>query len=69
VDHRVFPYLYRFTAKATGPNAIEYKIGQIFAEIKNKITSSYNLREIIDQIDAPAVPRATVWEVARVFQK
>jgi type I restriction enzyme M protein len=69
VDHRVFPYLYRFTAKATGPNTIEYKIGQIFSEIKNKIISSYNLREIIDQIDAPAVPRATVWEAARVFQK
>lgn len=52
VDHRLFPYLYRFTAKATGPNTIEYKIGQIFSEIKNKITSGYNLREIIDQIDA-----------------
>ena len=52
VNHRLFPYLYRFTAKATGPNTIEYKIGQIFSEIKNKITSGYNLREIIDQIDA-----------------
>ena len=52
VNHRLFPYLYRFTAKATGPNTIEYKIGQIFSEIKNKITRGYNLREIIDQIDA-----------------
>jgi len=30
---------------------IEYKIGQIFGEIKNKISSGYNLREIIDHID------------------
>jgi len=30
---------------------IEYKIGQIFSEIKNKIQSGYNLREIIDHID------------------
>ena len=52
VDHRLFPYLYRFTAKATGPNTIEYKIGQIFSEIKNKITSGYNLRELIEHIDA-----------------
>ena len=27
----------RYTQKATGPNTIEYKIGQIFGEIKNKI--------------------------------
>src|SRR6185436_3487652 len=30
---------------------IEYKVGEIFGEIKNKITSGYNLREIIDHID------------------
>ena len=37
--------------KATGPNTIEYKIGEIFSEIKNRIQSGYNLREIIDHID------------------
>ena len=37
--------------KATGPNTIEYKIGEIFGEIKNRIQSGYNLREIIDHID------------------
>jgi type I restriction enzyme M protein len=51
VDRKLFPYLQGFTRKATGPNTIEYKIGQIFAEIKNKISSGYNLREVIDQID------------------
>jgi len=40
-----------FTQKASGPNTIEYKIGAIFGEIKNKIQSGYNLRDIIDQID------------------
>jgi type I restriction enzyme M protein len=40
-----------FTQKASGPNTIEYKIGQIFGEIRNKISSGYNLREIIDHID------------------
>jgi type I restriction enzyme M protein len=51
VDQKLFPYLRGFTQKATGPNTIEYKIGQIFGEIKNKISSGYNLREIIDHID------------------
>ncbi|HMF51284.1 MAG TPA: N-6 DNA methylase [Candidatus Saccharimonadales bacterium] len=51
VGQKLFPYLHGFTQKATGPNTIEYKIGQIFGEIKNKIQSGYNLREIIDHID------------------
>lgn len=51
VNQKLFPYLSGFTQKATGPNTIEYKIGQIFGEIKNKITSGYNLREIIDHMD------------------
>jgi type I restriction enzyme M protein len=51
VNQKLFPYLQGFTQKATGANTIEYKIGQIFAEIKNKIQSGYNLREIIGHID------------------
>ena len=51
VNEKLFPYLHGFTQRATGPNTIEYKIGQIFGEIKNKIQSGYNLREIIDHID------------------
>ena len=51
VDRRLFPYLHGFKQKATGPNTIEYKVGQIFGEIKNKIHSGYILREIIDHID------------------
>ncbi|HEX3685237.1 MAG TPA: N-6 DNA methylase [Bryobacteraceae bacterium] len=51
VNQKLFPYLHAFRQKATGPNTIEYKIGEIFGEIKNKISSGYNLREIIDHID------------------
>jgi type I restriction enzyme M protein len=51
VINKLFPYLHGFKQKATGPNTIEYKIGEIFGEIKNKIQSGYNLREIIDHID------------------
>ncbi|MEQ1836573.1 MAG: N-6 DNA methylase, partial [Candidatus Nitrotoga sp.] len=51
VDRKLFPYLHGFKQKASGPNTLEYKIGEIFGEIKNKIHSGYNLREIIDYID------------------
>jgi type I restriction enzyme M protein len=51
VNNKLFPYLQKFKQKATSPNTIEYKIGEIFGEIKNKIQSGYNLREIIDHID------------------
>jgi type I restriction enzyme M protein len=51
VNQKLFPYLHGFKQRATGPNTIEYKIGEIFGEIKNKIQSGYNLREIIDHID------------------
>ena len=51
VSQKLFPYLYGFKQKASGPNTIGYKIGEIFGEIKNKIQSGYNLREIIDHID------------------
>lgn len=51
VNQKLVPYLHGFKQTASGPNTIEYKIGQIFGEIKNKIQSGYNLREIIDHID------------------
>jgi type I restriction enzyme M protein len=51
VNGKLFPYLQGFKQKASGPNTLEYKIGEIFGEIKNKIQSGYNLREILDHID------------------
>jgi len=51
VDHKLFPYLRGFKQRASSPHTIEYKVGEIFSEIKNKIHSGYNLREIIEHID------------------
>ena len=51
VNLRLFAYLHGFRERATGPNTIEYKIGEIFGEIKNKIQSGYNMREIIGYVD------------------
>jgi len=51
VNQKLFPYLHGFKQRASGPNTIEYKIGEIFGEIRNKIQSGYNLREIIERVD------------------
>jgi type I restriction enzyme M protein len=51
VDGKLFPYLKKFKADADRPDTIEYKIGEIFSELKNKIQSGYNLREVINLID------------------
>ncbi|MEQ2009440.1 MAG: N-6 DNA methylase [Limisphaerales bacterium] len=51
VNLKLCPYLKGFKQRATGPNTIEYKIGEIFSETKNEINSGYNLREIVEEID------------------
>lgn len=51
VDGKLFPYLAAFKQKADSAQTIEYKIGEIFSELKNKIQSGYNLREILEYAD------------------
>ncbi len=51
VNGSLFPYLKRFKQSADSADTIEYKIGEIFSELKNRIQSGYNLREIINRID------------------
>lgn len=51
VDGKLFPYLASFKQKADHAQTIEYKIGEIFSELKNKIQSGYNLRDILEYAD------------------
>ncbi|EMK6670108.1 N-6 DNA methylase [Vibrio fluvialis] len=51
VDGHLFPYLKGFKQRAESPNTIEYKIGEIFGEIKNKIQSGYSLRDALEKVD------------------
>lgn len=51
VDSELFPYLKGFKQRAESPNTIEYKIGEIFGEIKNKIQSGYSLRDALEKVD------------------
>ena len=51
VNRELFPYLAKFKSTAPGPDTLEYKIGEIFSEINNKLQSGYNLREVLELVD------------------
>jgi type I restriction enzyme M protein len=51
VDGKLFPYLEGFRERAEAPDTIEYKIGEIFGEIKNKFRSGYSLRDALELVD------------------
>ena len=51
VNGELFPYLKKFKTNAESANTIEYKVGEIFSELKNRIQSGYNLREVVNHID------------------
>ena len=51
VNTQLFHYLHGFKFRATSSDTIEYKIGEIFGEIKNRIQSGYNLREVAELVD------------------
>jgi len=51
VNRKLFPYLQGFKQRATSPDTIEYKIGEIFSEIKNRFQSGYSLRDALEYVD------------------
>ena len=52
VNDELFTYLKGFKQRATSSDTIEYKIGEIFGEIKNKFQSGYSLRDALEYMDA-----------------
>lgn len=50
VNLKLFPYLQKFR-EIGKPKSIEGKIGVIFTEIRNRIQSGYNLRDMLEQVD------------------
>lgn len=51
VNLKLFPYLKNFKTSAERADTIEYKIGEIFSELKNKLQSGYSLRDVINIVD------------------
>lgn len=51
VDNELFPYLASFRQSAENARTIEYKIGEIFTELRNKFRSGYILRDVLEILD------------------
>jgi len=51
VEGKLFPYLRKFKERADSPDTVEYKIGAIFSEMRNKVNSGFTLRDILAIID------------------
>ena len=51
VNNELFPYLRGFRKRADNAATLEYKIGEIFTELNNRIQSGYILRRLIDIIN------------------
>ena len=52
VDQELFPYLGRLKQSSASHNTIQYKVGEIFGEIRSKFRSGYILRDVIEQMQA-----------------
>ncbi len=50
VNDKLFPYLRKFRDEKA--DTIEYKIGEIFHELKNKLNSGFRLRQILNTVDS-----------------
>lgn len=51
VDRELFPYLAAFRQSADNAQTIEYKIGEVFTELRNKFRSGYILRDVLETVD------------------
>jgi len=51
VDEKLFPYLSSFRNSAESFDTLEYKIGEIFSELKNKLQDGYTLRDVVNEVD------------------
>ncbi len=51
VNEELFPYLGSFKQSAEDADTFEYKIGAIFADVKQRVTSGYTLRDVLEYAD------------------
>ena len=50
VNLKLFPYFAGFKESAESPKTIEYKIGEIFSELRNQLQKGYSLRYVVDKV-------------------
>ena len=51
IGDRLFPYLGGFKKPYQDPQTIEYKVGEVFSELRNKFRSGYILRDVLEAVD------------------
>ena len=51
VNDKLFTYLSSFRNKAESFDTLEYKIGEIFSELQNKLQDGYTLRDVVNEVD------------------
>ncbi len=51
VEDKLFPYLSSFKDDPKNIDTIEYKIGEIFSGIRNKLADGHTIRDVIDQVE------------------
>ena len=51
VDQKLFPHLGGFKSDGVSSSTIQYKIGEVFRELRNKFRSGYILRDVIEEVE------------------
>ena len=51
VNNQLMPYLRGFRQTAASADTVEYKIGEIFTEVRNKFQNGYMLQDALELID------------------
>ncbi|HEX8370694.1 MAG TPA: N-6 DNA methylase, partial [Pyrinomonadaceae bacterium] len=71
VNGELFPYLKKFRAdNSDNAQTIEYKVGEIFSELKNRVQSGYNLREVINLVDQLRFrTKAEKYEMSHLYEE
>ncbi len=69
IDDELFPYLASFRRSATSADTIDYKIGEIFNEIRNKFRSGYILRDVLEIVDGLSFnTQAQRYELSELYE-
>jgi type I restriction enzyme M protein len=51
VNNTLFPYLASFKQSSESSSTIDYKIGEIYGELRNKLQDGYGLRDVVNTVD------------------
>ncbi|NEX17470.1 MAG: type I restriction endonuclease subunit M [Halochromatium sp.] len=69
IDDKLFPYLGSFRRSALSARTIEYKIGEVFTELRNKFRSGYILRDVLEIVDGLSFnTQAQRYELSELYE-